>query len=274
MQKKLAIPITVAWVTIGGHWLAPAHAGSGPEFISEHSTLIAFSIILVVLIAVASLGVVFCLRNRKAPVLLSRAQEALVEGKTAKAQKLLGKVIKRLAKSKELEEEERGWLQEAHLEMASLFEGDGQPEAATWHLVAAFEAGLRPPQFPASGLKRLAPILAEAGDTREAALSIYLAYLDLAPDVQEAEGVYRVLDSFGCFPDFDLAKPQVTADEISRVTRVARKVAERDPPGQASRPAQFRQCHHQNRSRIQRAGAPRQVVWRCAPRRRYQEPTV
>jgi len=229
MKKKLTIPITVAWVIIRGHWLPPAYAGSIPEFISEPSTVIAFSIILVVLIASAGLGVVFWLRNRKPSVRLSRAREALEEGKAAKAQKLLGKVIKRLAKRTELEKEERGWLQEAHIEMASLFEGDGQPEVAIRHFVAAFEAGLRPPQFPDLGIKRLAPVLAQAEDTREAALAIYLPYLDLAPDIQEAEGVYRLLKSMGTFPEFDLANPQVTAEEISRVTRVARKVAERDP---------------------------------------------
>ena len=214
---------------MGGPGLTTAIGGSIPEFISEPPTLIVFSIVLVVLIAAASLGVVFWLRNRKPSVMLSRAQEALEEGKTAKAQKLLGKVIKRFAKRTELEDEEGGWLQEAHIKMASIFEADGQPDVAIQHYVASFEAGLRPPQFPALGLKRLAPVLAQTKDTREAALAIYLAYLDLAPGITEAESVYRVLESLGTFPEIDLAEPKVTTEEISRVTKVAHKVAERDP---------------------------------------------
>jgi len=228
MHPKLFRSILAALAILGYPAAAAPNPGAEAEFFSEPMNII-FGLIVAAFMATAIVGVILWLKKRKPPVRLSRAQQALEGGRTAKARRLLNKVFKSLAKRAELTEEEKGWLQEAHLKMASIFEAEGEAEGATQHYQAAFEAGLTPPHFPAPGLKRLAPYLAQAQDTREAALAVYLNFLDLAPDNNEAAEVYRVLESLGTFPDIDLADPKVTPEEINRITMVSSKVAETDP---------------------------------------------
>lgn len=226
---KLLMPISAAWVILLFLWPSPGNASFDLKFFSQPYYLIAVIISVVILLAAAGLSIFFWLRSRKPQRVLLRAQKALEAEQLGKAKKILGKIIKRLSKKAEPGEAEMAWLQEAHLLLASLFEMEEQPEVATHHYQASFEAGLRPPQFPTLGLKRLAPVLAQSKDTREAALAIYLAYLDLTPNSSEAAGVYLMLETLGTFPEINLAEPKVTAAEINRVTTVARKVADRSP---------------------------------------------
>jgi len=187
-----------------------------------------FLLIFTVLLAVGAFLVIFLLKRRKIPNLLARAAAALEQEKLTRAHKLYARAIKRLKLKESLSPQETGWLQQAHMGLAAVFEGTEQMEEAAQQYVAAHEAGLTPAQFPAHGLILLAQTLAAVPDTSKTAIEVYLAYLDLRPVPHRARKVYLLLERLGTFPQADLRTPPPTED-IARVVKIANKVVAADP---------------------------------------------
>lgn len=229
-MKKGSISIFIAFLLLMTFSLSPGPASASPfgEIPWSSQEIILFLLIITVLLAAGAFLVIFLLKRRKIPNLLARAAAAFEQEKLIRAHKIYAHAIKRLKLKESLSPQETGWLQQAHMGLAAVFEGTEQMEEAAQQYVAAHEAGLTPNQFPVHGLILLAQTLAAVIDTSKTAVEVYLTYLDLRLAPHRARKVYLLLERLGTFPQADLRTPPATED-IAQIARIASKVAASDP---------------------------------------------
>lgn len=227
-MQKPRDAITLVGTSLGLSFLpAPAYASFMPAGVADHTLVIGA---VLASLAVAGLAGFFFWwwRRQKPRALLSRAQAARERQDPPKAIKLFSRTIRRLEQQTEIKEEEKGILQEAHLGLAYVYETKEQTQEASRHYVAAYEAGLALEKFPPYGLILLAQALAQAPDVSDQAVEVYLAYVALKPRPLHKQ-IGAVLERLGSFPEVEFTGSGVSSADLTRVVRIARKVAQVDP---------------------------------------------
>ncbi len=174
-------------------------------------------------VLVAGLGVLtyFLLRGKVARLLV-KAAAARQQGRLARARKLFTRSLAILGARKTLGEAEQGQLREAHHGLARVAEALDDSDLATVHYVQAFQAGLPPADVSPGGLRLLSQALAEAGDASEAAIEVYLAYLQSRPAPHSIAQICRILAEVGLFQEY------ASRDQKVRAVKIARLVIEAD----------------------------------------------